>query len=403
MSVSALEKPAERPRVTLLPGRQKRVKAGHPWVYSNEIVLDPAAKALAPGSTVEVVTDAGEVLGVAFFNPHTLAALRLVARDPKTLIDERFFAARLGRALALRKRLFDGPYYRLVHAEGDGLPGLIIDRFADVLVCQLNAAGIERARAPLLAAVDRLLGPRTIVLRDDGPLRMLEGLEPTVEVLGAPCDEPAEVLEHGVRFRADLVGGQKTGWFYDQRDNRGFAARLAKNARVLDLYCFTGGFGVQAAAAGAREVTLVDRSVPALALAERAAGDNRVADRCQFVKGEAFAEMERRARQDERYDLVIADPPAFVRAKKDLYAGLKGYRKMTRLAARLVAPDGFLSLASCSHNVTPEAFADAVRRGLADAGRGGRVLRVAGAGPDHPIHPWLPESGYLKALVLQLD
>jgi 23S rRNA (cytosine1962-C5)-methyltransferase len=312
---------------------------------------------------------------------------------------------RLARALALRERLFDTPYYRLVHAEGDGLPGLVIDRFADIVVCQLNAAGIERARDPLLAAIERLLRPSTIVLRNDGPLRALEGLEAEVEVevLGAALAWPVGVLEGGVRFAADVLAGQKTGWFYDQRDNRGFMAALARGGRVLDLYCFTGGFGVRAAAAGAGEVTLLDRSATALALAERTADDNGVAERCRFVKGEAFAEMERSARAKDRYDVVIADPPAFVRSKKDLYAGLKGYRKMTRLAARLVAPGGFLFLASCSHNVTPEAFADQVRRGLADGRRRGRMLRVAGAGPDHPIHPWLPESSYLKALVLQLD
>ncbi|MFQ5954568.1 MAG: class I SAM-dependent rRNA methyltransferase [Kiloniellales bacterium] len=399
----SLDDPASRPRVVLLPGRHKRVKAGHPWAYSNEIVMDQATKRLPPGGTVELMSDAGESLGVAFFNPHSLVALRLLAPDSRTVIDQAFLTARLRRALELRQRLFDQPYYRLVHAEGDGLPGLVIDRYGDVLVCQLNAAGIDRLRGPLLAAVERLLEPATVVLRNDGALRALEGLEAEVEVRGAALDGPVRLKENGVEFHVDLAGGQKTGWFFDQRRNRAFVAALAKDARVLDLYCFTGGFGVQAAVAGAREATLVDRSAAALALAERAARANRVAERCRFVKADAFAEMERRADRGQRFEVVIADPPAFVKSRKDLQAGLKGYRKLTRLAARLVEPGGFLFLASCSHNVAADAFQQQVSRGLSAARRRGRIIRVAGAGPDHPIHPQLPESAYLKSLVVQLD
>ena len=403
MSESLVDDPAERPRVTLLAGRHKRVKAGHPWAYSNEIVMDRAAKALAPGRTVELVSDAGEALGVGFFNPHTLVALRLVTRDPKTVIDQGFLAARLRQALELRQRLFDAPYYRLVHAEGDGLPGLVIDRYGEVVVCQLNAAGIDRLRAPLLAAVDEVLKPATVVLRNDGALRALEGLETEVEVLGAPLDGPVPLVENGVRFEADVAVGQKTGWFFDQRDNRAFVAALAKDARVIDLYCFGGGFGIQAAVAGAGEVTLVDRSAAALESCRRSAAANRVTDKCRLVKAEAFADTARRADSGERFDIVVADPPAFVRSRRDLQPGLKGYRKLTRLAARLVAPGGFLFVASCSHNVDAEAFARQVSRGLADAGRHGSILRASGAGPDHPVHPDLPESAYLNALTLRLE
>ncbi len=398
-----VDDPAGRPRVVLLPGRHKRVKSGHPWAYSNEIVLDPATKSLAPGSTVAVLSDSGESLGVAFLNPHSLVALRMLARDSATMIDRDFLMARLRRALALRQCQFDGPYYRLVNAEGDGLPGLVIDRYGDVLACQLNAAGIDRLRGPLIAAAEELLEPATVVLRNDTALRALEGLEAGVEVRGRPLDGPVSLVENGVAFDVDLAGGQKTGWFFDQRANRAFMATLAKDARVLDLYSFVGGFGVQAAVAGAGEVTLVDRSAAALGLAEQAAKANRVVGRCRFVKAAAFAEAEARAGRGERFDVVIADPPAFVKSRKDLGAGLKGYRKLARLAARLVEPGGFLFLASCSHNVSADAFAQAVGRGLADARRGGRIIRAAGAGPDHPVHPYLPESVYLKSLVLQLD
>ncbi len=403
MTEAPPDDPAGRPRVVLLPGRHKRVKSGHPWAYSNEIVLDPATKSLAPGSTVAVSSDSGESLGVAFLNPHSLVALRMLARDSATVIDRDFLMARLRRALALRQRLFDGPYYRLVNAEGDGLPGLVIDRYGDVLACQLNAAGIDRLRGPLIAAAEELLEPATVVLRNDAGLRALEGLEAGVAVRGRPLDGPVSLVENGVEFHVDLADGQKTGWFFDQRGNRAFMAALAKDARVLDLYSFVGGFGVQAAVAGAGEVTLVDRSAAALALAERAAEANRVAGRCRFVKAATFAEAEARAGSGERFDVVIADPPAFVKSRKDLGPGLKGYRKLARLAARLVEPGGFLFLASCSYNVSADAFAQAVGRGLADARRGGRVIRAAGAGPDHPVHPYLPESAYLKSLVLQLD
>ena len=213
----------------------------------------------------------------------------------------------------------------------------------------------------------------------------------------------SELRENNARFRVDPLSGQKTDWFFDQRENRRFMAGLAKGARVLDAYCFSGGFAVQAAVAGARHVAGIDRSEPALALAAQAAELNGVAERCQFRRAEVFGELETLLSAGERFDVVIADPPAFVKSRKDLGAGLRGYRKLARLAAGAVAAQGYLFLASCSHNVTPEDFAEAARRGLEDAGRGGRVLLTSGAAPDHPLHPHLPESAYLKALVLALD
>ena len=393
----------KRPTVALLPGHHKRSLQGHPWVYSNEIQMDAAAKALPPGSLVQLKAADGRPLGTATFNPHTLVAARLLDRDPARKIDRDFFAARLRRALAIRNKLFDGPFYRLIHAEADGLPGTVVDRFGAVLVAQLNTAGMALLEGEFLAALESVLAPEAIVLRNDSPARGLEGLEAEVRVALGALDEPVELQENGARFRADLLGGQKTGWFYDQRDNRRFTARLAAGARVLDVYCFGGGFAVQAALGGAQSVIGIDRSEPALALAAAAAELNGVAGRCAFHRGEAFAELGRVLDKGERYDLVIADPPAFVKSRKDLGAGLRGYRKLARLAAGAVAQSGFLFIASCSHNVTPEAFEEAVRRGLEDAERGGRILRSAGAAADHPVHPHLPETAYLKSLVLALD
>lgn len=391
------------PPLRLQPGRHKRVRHGHPWVYSNEVAMDAAARALPPGGLVRLEAAQGEPLGVAMFNPHTLIAARLLGRDATTAIDEAFLARRLEDARALRERLYPGGYYRLVHAEADGLPGLVIDRFGDTIVLQLNTAGMERLRVPLLAAVDRVLAPAAIVLRNDTPARGLEGLPLAVERLRGEPRHPLPLLESGLRFFADLGEGQKTGWFFDQRDNRAMVAALADGARVLDAYCYAGGFGVSAAARGARDVVLLDRSEPALALAQRAAEANDVASRCRFERGEVFAALERLAAAGERFDVVVADPPAFVKSRKDLGAGVRGYRKLARLAAALVAPRGFLFLASCSHHVDPVLFAEQVARGLDDAARGARILRATGAGCDHPTHPHLPESAYLKAQWLQLD
>jgi 23S rRNA (cytosine1962-C5)-methyltransferase len=395
--------PQNRATITLQPGRQKRAEGGHPWIYSNEIAMDAAAKALPAGGLVTVRKADGKGLGVATFNPHPLVSARLLSRDATQKIDRTFLARTLRRALSLRGRLFTEPCYRLVHAEADGLPGLVVDRFGKALVCQFNTAGMALLEADVLAALDQVLEPEIVVLRNDSPARLAEGLATETRVVKGSVDEPIEFVENGARFHADLTGGQKTGWFFDQRANRRFIAGLARGGRVLDLYTFAGGFAVQAAVAGAREIVGIDRSEPALALAKKAAILNGVAERCVFRRAEVFAEMERLAQEGERFDVVIADPPAFIKAKKDVGAGLRGYRKLAHLAGALVAKGGFLFLASCSHNADLPAFAEAIRRGIVDTGRQARILRTSGADADHPVHPALPESAYLKAQIFLLD
>lgn len=391
-----------RPTVALKPGAHRRALAGHPWVYANEIEME-AAKALPAGSIVALRVADGRPLGVAMFNAHALISARLVARDLETVVDRAFLARRIERALGLRQRLFADPFYRLVHAEADGLPGAIIDRFGDALAVQLNTAGMDRLTDELLAALDEVLAPRVVVLRNDAPARTLEGLDRHVRVAKGDLSGPVELRENGCRFLADLAEGQKTGWFYDQRLNRAAVARLGRGGRVLDLYCYSGGFAVWAAAAGASEVLGVDRSAPALELAARAAELNGLAARCRFQRAEAFGEAARLADAGERFDVVIADPPAFVKSHKELQQGAQGYRKLARLAAALVRPGGFLFLASCSHALPVDEFQRRVARGIHDAGRDGRILGAGGAGPDHPVHPALPETAYLKTLLLQLD
>ena len=394
---------AGRPDIHLLPGRDKRLRLGHPWVYSNEIRMTDTVKALPVGGVVRLISPDGAVLGAATFNPHTLIAARRLTLEGGIPIDRSFFAKHLRRALALRGRLFDRPFYRLIHAEADGLPALVVDRFGGVVVVQANAAGMDRLLPELAVAIDTVLAPQAVVLRNDSPMRALEGLGEETRLLKGHLEGPVRVEENSAVFFADPLSGQKTGWFYDQRDNRAFVAKLSGGARVLDLYTYHGGFGVLAARAGAARVEAVDRSEAALRHAARAAEANGVTNVCQFRRAEAFAELERLAEAGERYDVVIADPPPFARAKKDVAAASRAYRKLARMAARVTARNGLLVVASCSHNIDPGTFTDLVAGGLADAQRSGRILRQAGAGPDHPIHPLLPESAYLKAVVLQVD
>ncbi len=396
--------PATRPAVALLSARHKRAEAGHPWIYSNEVVMDDAARALAPGTLVTLRRADGGALGVAMFNPHSLLAARLLDRDAGRAIGGRFLARRIDRALRLREQLFDEPYYRLVHAEADGLPGLVVDRVDDVVIVQSNAAGMARLEPLVLEALAAALKPRAIVLRNDSPVRAQEGVPSETRVAVGALTTRVLLRENGAVFQIDPLTGQKTGWFFDQRQNRGFVATLARDgARVLDLYCYTGGFAVQAARAGAAAVVGIDRSEPALALAGEAAILNGVDAICTFHRGEAFAQADRLAADGERFDIVIADPPAFAKSRKDTPAALRGYRKLARLAAAVTARSGIVFLASCSYNVGEAEFAEAVRRGLADAGRSGRIIRTAGAGPDHPVHPSLPETAYLKSVTLSLD
>lgn len=393
-----------RPELRLLPGRHKRARAGHPWVYSNELRMSAEAKALAPGTIIALKDSAGGDLGAATFNPRPLISARLLSGDPAARIDGAFFARCLRRALALRERLYEAPFYRLAWAEADGLPGLVVDRYGDVCVAQLNTAGMDRLAGALLEGIEEALAPRCVVLKNDTPARALEGLESEILVHGDAPDGPVPVEENGARFLCDPCAGQKTGWFFDHRENRARVAGLAARARtVLDVYAYLGGFGIQAAAAGAAAVTCVDRSGAALDLAARAAALNGVAERCTFRRGEAFRILEEFSAEGHRFGMVVADPPAFVKSRKDLPAGLKGYRKLFRRAAELVESGGFLFAASCSHHLDTAHFANTLRGALRDAGRAGRIVCTGGAGPDHPVHPYLPESAYLKCALVNLD
>ena len=394
---------SKRPNIHLKSGEERRVLGGHPWVYSNELQASPELKAIKPGSIVTLRQADGRPIGIAFFNPKSLISGRVITRNPEATIDAGFWQRRLERAQRLRDRLIGVPFYRLAHAEADGLPGCVIDRYGDVVVVDVSSAGMDASIDDLCGAIDAVLAPRVILIRGDGPARELEGLEPVNRLWKGTLDAPIEVIENGARFRCDPRAGQKTGWFFDQRDNRALIARLAKGAKMLDAYCYMSGFGNQALLSGATHVTALDRSAPALEFAKQAAELNKVADRFTTRIGDAFELLPEIAQGGERFDIVVADPPAFVKSRKDFHQGARAYRKLARLAATCVASEGILMLCSCSHNMPADELVKQAARGIQEAGRNARMLYHTGAAPDHPVHPGLPESAYLKALTFAIE
>ena len=393
---------ARLPMIRLRPHEGWRVRNGAPWAFSNEIAMDGSAKALVPGTLVELAAEDGTRIGFGYFNPKSLIAIRLLAKQVEK-IDTAFFAERFRRALALREHFYSAPFYRLVHAEGDGLPGLVVDRFGDACVVQITTAGMEDFLEELLSGLDAAIAPKTVILRNDVAARTLEGLDSYVRVAKGEAPERIRVEENGIAYLADPQAGQKSGWYYDQRENRAFIARLANGRRVLDAYCYSGGFSVLAAVSGAKRVTGIDSSERALKLAGEAAAANAMTGRCDFVKGDVFEELGRLAETGERFDIVVCDPPPFAPSRKDLEVAARAYRKLARMAASVVAPSGFLMLASCSHNISLERFDAECAAGLERARRSAALIREAGAGPDHPVHPMLPETAYLKTLVYAMD
>lgn len=391
------------PAVKLKQGCAKRVKAGSPWVFSNEIDMTAETKNIPAGTLARLYDANGTFIGVGSFNSHSLISFRKMASDPQTEINAAFFAKKLRRCVDLRNALVNSPFYRLVHSEGDGLPGLIIDRFDDIVACQLNTAGTDALKQEIVDALDAVLHPSCIVLRAESSARALEGLDPLYEVAKGTLPDVVSVRENGIYFFADLKEGQKTGWFYDQRENRSFVGRLAPNKRCIDFYTYAGGFALHMGIGHAKEIIGVDRSESALALARKAAEKNELGNKCSWIKDNAFDVLESMNKDKEKFGIVVCDPPAFAKVKKDIAAGLRGYRKVARLAAGLVEKDGILALGSCSHHVRPDEFFAECIRGLTEAGKTGRVILQAGAGPDHPVHPLLPETAYLKMLVCQID
>lgn len=392
------------PTVRLRPKAEARaIRHGFPWVYADELVTDRRTQGLAPGAIARLEDADRHPLGTVTVNPKSKIIARMLDRDAGAVIDRDWIAARIARALSLRERLYDAPFYRLVHAEADGLPGVVIDRFGAAAVVQPNAAWAEAMIGDLAGALADVTGVSTIVKNGTGRARGLEGLTEETVVLSGVLDAPVAVPMNGATYMADLLGGQKTGLFFDQRPNHAFAASLATGARVLDVFSHVGGFSLAALAAGAERALAVDASAPALDLAEAGAGASGRAGRFATRKGDAFAVMEALAAEGATFDLVVCDPPAFAPSKPTLQAGLRAYERVAKLAAPLVAPGGFLGLCSCSHAVDLTQFRNASARGIGRGGRRGQLLHTGFAGPDHPQLPQLAESGYLKALFFRLD
>ena len=393
-----------RPVVRLKPKAEARaIRHGFPWVYADELVTDRRTQSLAPGALAVLEDGDRRPLGLVTVNVKSKIIARMLDRNPEAVIDQDWFAARIRHALALRERLYDTPFYRLIHAEADGMPGVVIDRFGAVAVVQPNAAWAEDHQDLLARALQDVTGVTTVVKNGTGRSRGLEGLAEETRIMTGAVAGPVPVQMNGATYLADLLGGQKTGLFFDQRPNHAFAARLAKGARVLDMFAHVGGFALAALAGGAVSALAVDASAAALDLAGRGAAASGFAGQFSTRKGDAFEVMEALGTEGQTYDLVICDPPAFAPAKPALEAGLRAYERLARLAAPLVAPGGYLILCSCSHAADLQAFRNASARGIGRGGRRAQLLHTGFAGPDHPMLLQLAESAYLKALFFRLN
>lgn len=394
----------EYPALYLKRGEEARLRSGHLWVFSNEVdVQRSPLSQFEPGQACAIVDFRDKPIGIGYVNPNSLICARLVARGLEHALDRSLIVHRLNVALALRERLFDEPYYRLVFGESDGLPGLVLDRFGDVLVGQTTTAGMERLKDEITAAVIKVLKPRQLWWKNDAGIRAMEQLPEYADLgHGEPADAPLIVREAGLEFECDPVGGQKTGWFYDQRGNRDNLRRFVGGKRVLDMFSYLGGWGLRAAAFGAAEVVCVDSSQTAVEAVERNARRNGLGDRVRAVRSDAFEYLKALREQRERFDVVILDPPAFVKRKKDLAEGRIAYRRINELGMQVLARDGILVTCSCSYHMPRTLLLDSVQHAARHLDRQAQLLVSLQQGPDHPVHPAIAETEYLKGFVLRV-
>jgi 23S rRNA (cytosine1962-C5)-methyltransferase len=386
--------------IRLKPGEQDRLLAGHPWIYQNELEGWPPDA--APGDLVDLHDSQGRFLGRGYLNPRTTIAVRVLARD-RVPIDQKFFLEKIRQAQALRERVMaERSAYRVVHGEADGLPGLVMDRYGDALAIQLLTAGMDRRRDLILTAAEEVLRPRTIVARNDSTMREREGLPRERAVLRGQIPPEPAVTINGLEVAVDLLEGQKTGLFLDQIDNYPLIERMAGGADVLDCFCYVGLWGLHAARYGATRVTGIDQSPAAIKQATALAERNGLADRCAFRVGNVFDELRERDRRREAFDLVILDPPAFVKARNRIPEALAGYKEINLRAMRLLRPGGFLVTCSCSYHLSAEQFRRMLWDAARDVRRTARLVAQGAQGRDHPVLLGLAESEYLKCCVLQI-
>lgn len=377
--------------------QDRRLRFGHCWIYSNEVDTQATPlQGFEAGQPVDIFTHQQKWVGSGYVNPHSLISARLVSRDSEHPLSESLIVHRLNIALALRQRFYAAPYYRLAFGESDGLPGLVVDRYGDNLVVQITTAGMERLKAEILAALHKVLKPAAVLFRNDSSMRELEGLELYTEIAGDHFPEVLDVQEQGCSFQVPAQAGQKTGWFYDQAFNRGRIAPYVDGARVLDVFSYVGAWGVQAAARGAQQVVCVDASQAALDAVANNAGLNGVADRVQVQRGDAFEVMRELRAARERFDVVMVDPPAFIKRRKDIKEGELAYRRVNQMALQLLSRDGILVSSSCSHHLSHGAFLKLAQQAGRHTDRSLQLLEQGYQSPDHPIHPAMPETAYLK-------
>ena len=391
------------PSLRLKANADRRLRAGHLWVYSNEI--DVAATPLhgfAAGDQAVLEAAGGKPLGIVAMSPNNLICARLLSRDVKHVLDKSLLVHRLNVCLSLRERLFDKPCYRLVYGDSDLLPGLVVDRFFDILVVQLASATMEAHKDDVLAALIQVCKPSGILFKNDSSARDAEGLERYVATAYGEVPEWVALEENGVKFEAPVIEGQKTGWFYDHRMNRARLAPYVKGKRVLDLFSYIGGWGVQAAAFGASEVFCVDASAFALDGVERNATLNGFAEKVTCVEGDVFAALRELKSAEERFDVVIADPPAFIKRKKDIKNGEAAYRRLNETAMRLLNKDGILVSASCSMHLEEDNLQNILLTSARHLDRNIQLLERGAQGPDHPVHPAIAETRYIKSLTVRL-
>ncbi|HJW81027.1 MAG TPA: class I SAM-dependent rRNA methyltransferase, partial [Acidiferrobacterales bacterium] len=363
----------------------RRLHTGHTWVFSNEVDTKVTPlDAFEPGEACVIEEASGRAIGSGYVNPATLISARLVSRDPTMLLDQSLITHRLNVALSLRERLFDKPYYRLVFGDSDGLPGLVVDRFADVLVVQITTAGMERLKAEVIAALDKVMKPRAILLRNDSSMRAMENLPSYIETVHGEIPEWLALEENGLRFETPLARGQKTGWFFDHRMNRARAAAYVKGKRVLDVFSYLGAWGVQAAAAGAESVLCVDSSALALEGVVRNAGLNNVEANVQTRQADAFDLLKELRAAREKFDVVILDPPALIKRRKDIKEGTLAYQRLNQMAMQVLAKDGILVSCSCSYHLERDTLRELLLKNSRHLDRFMQIVEEGHQGPDHP-------------------
>jgi len=399
--MSDVSQAAQLPALRLKRNEDRRLHAGHMWIFSNEVDTQqtPLSK-LKAGELVRVLAHNDRALGLAYVNPNSLICARLL--ETWNFPDTAWFVTRLRAALALRERFYPKPYYRLVYGESDGLPGLVVDRYGNACVVQIGTAGMEALKPKILEALREVLDSEAVLFKNDSAAREMEGLANYVEAAGGAFETQGRVIEDGLEFTVPFAEGQKTGWFYDQAWNRrALTHYVRKDDRVLDVFSYVGGWGVRAAKAGAGEVTCIDGSAAALQLAATNAELNGV--KLLTHKGDAFDSLEALVQRGEKYDLVIVDPPAFAKRRKDLPKALAAYKRLNQLAMHLLRAQGILISCSCSFHVSAEDLQDAIAKAARAAEKHLQILQEGGQAPDHPVHPAIPETRYLKAYFCRVN